>query len=232
MNQSLSIVMMGATGAVGGVCLEKLVERPQVSRITTLGRRPVEGLSSSNLEQHKIDIFAPDSYQTLLAGHDIAICTLGVGEPSKISKEDFVKIDKQAVLDFAEGCRAAGVAHFQLLSSVGVSAQSASFFLRTKGELEEGLKALQFERLSLFHPSMILTPTNRYGFVQGLTLTVWPWLKPLLAGGMRKYRGIEVEKLGGAIAANCFAVSDGVEILEWDAIVALYQRQQPDPAIT
>ncbi|WP_108812465.1 NAD(P)H-binding protein [Sphingorhabdus sp. Alg231-15] len=225
MHQQLSIVMMGATGAVGGACLDKLVRQPRVARITTLGRRPVEGLSSSKLEQHKIDIFAPDIYRTLLAGHDIAICTLGVGEPSKISKEDFVKIDKQAVLDFATRCKAAGVEHFQLLSSVGVSPQSASFFLRTKGELEDGLKGLQFKRLSLFHPSMILTPTNRYGFVQGLTLTVWPWLKPILAGGLRRYRGIEVSKLGGAMAANCLADGDGTEILEWDAIVALSQRQ-------
>ena len=33
-----------------------------------------------------------------LGGHNVAICTLGVGEPSKVSKkEEFVKIDKTAV---------------------------------------------------------------------------------------------------------------------------------------
>jgi len=63
-----------------------------------------------------------------------------------------------------------------LLSSVGISPKSKSFFLRTKGELVEALKALNFERLSIFMPSMILTPTNRYGFSQALTLAVWPKL--------------------------------------------------------
>jgi len=101
-------------------------------------------------------------------------------------------VDKLAVIDFAKACKAGGVKHFELLSSVGISADSSSFFLRSKGELVEELKALNFERLSIFQPSMILTPTNRYGFMQGLTLAVWPVIDKLLIGGLRKYRGIKV----------------------------------------
>lgn len=56
-----------------------------------------------------------------------------------MSKEDFVRIDKQAVLDFAVACMEAGVSHFQLLASVAISPQSKSFYLRTKGELVEEL---------------------------------------------------------------------------------------------
>ncbi len=58
---------------------------------------------------------------------------------AKMSKEDFVRIDKQAVLDFAVACMEAGVSHFQLLASVAISPQSKSFYLRTKGELVEEL---------------------------------------------------------------------------------------------
>jgi hypothetical protein len=36
-----------------------------------------------------------------------------------MSKEDFVKIDKNAVLDFAIACKNEGVSQFSLLSSVG-----------------------------------------------------------------------------------------------------------------
>jgi len=78
--------------------------------------------------------------------------------------------------------------------------KSNSFYLRTKGELVEALKALNFDRLSIFQPSMILTPTNRYGIAQAITLKVWPFLKPLLMGSLRKYRGIPVNVLGQAMA--------------------------------
>lgn len=63
---------------------------------------------------------------------------------------------------------------------------------------------------------MILTPENRYGFIQGLTLAVWPRLELLLAGSLRKSRGVRVEALGASIAANVFAKGTGERILQWD----------------
>ena len=227
---ALSVVMIGATGAVGGHVARTLVEMPDVERVTLLGRRPVEGISPDKTVQAEIDIFDPGSYGPHLDGHDAAICTLGVGQPSKMSREEFVRIDKVAVLAFAESCKAAGVRHFELLGSVGTNPDSRSFYLRTKGELEEGLKSLEFDRLSLFRPSMILTPTNRYGFTQRVALAVWPRLNPLLAGGLRKYRGLAVDRLGQAIALNLRGSRTGVEILHWEAIDTL-ARQRIHPQV-
>ena len=51
---------------------------------------------------------------------------------------------------------------------------------------------------------MILTPTNRYGFTQYLTLKIWPKLNFILRKKLRKYRGIKVEILGKAITNNVF----------------------------
>ena len=216
-----SIAILGATGAVGSQVAAALLRTSQTTRLTTLGRRPLDSLDDSRVDQYIVDVFEPGSYQSHLTDTDAAICTLGVGEPSKVSREQFVKIDKTAVLDFATAAKQAGVRHFQLLSSVGVSSNSRSFFLRTKGELEDGLRDLGFERLSLFHPSMILTPTNRYGWTQGVVLKVWPLLKPVLVGPLRKYRGVAVQVLGEAIAANVFTDGHEVEVLEWTDIQRL-----------
>jgi uncharacterized protein YbjT (DUF2867 family) len=212
----LAVVMLGASGAVGTETLQKLLTLPNIERLTLLGRTPISGITSGIVQQHKIDVFNAASYADLLAGHQVAICTLGVGQPSKMGKEEFIKIDKTAVLDFAKACKKADVAHFQLLASVGISAKSSSFYLKTKGELVDELIALNFEQLSIFQPSMILTPTNRYGFGQAVTLFVWPLLTPLLIGGWRKYRGIPVDVLGKAIAINALSKNKGVERLEWD----------------
>lgn len=213
--------MIGATGAVGGHTLETLLSIPEVERITLLGRRTISSLRNDSVHQHIIDIHDPASYTKHLPGHTTAICTLGVGQPSKVSTEDFVRIDKTAVLNFASSCKQAGVQHFELLGSVGASSKSSVFYLRVKGELEEGLIDLNFDRLSLFQPSMILTPTNRYGFSQGVTLKLWPFLKPILVGSLRKYRGIRVQELGRAIALNILNEESGVERLRWDEIKAL-----------
>jgi uncharacterized protein YbjT (DUF2867 family) len=217
MEQTYTVIMMGATGAVGNHVALLLAQSKQVAKLTLLGRRRAANIVADCVSQYEVDIFSSDSYAQLLDGHDTAVCTLGVGQPSKMSKEEFIKIDKLAVLDFAKSCKKAGVKHFQLLSSVGVSSKSASYYLRTKGELEDALKALHFERLTLFHPSMIITPTNRYGFSQWLTLKLMPLIDPLLFGSLQKFRSIQVEKLGAAIAMNVFLSPQNplFEELEW-----------------
>lgn len=221
MSSKLNVVMLGATGAVGTEVVSTLIDMPELARLTLLGRRAVEGISHDGLSQHTADIFDASSYAMHLRGHDTAICTLGVGQPSKVSREDFVRIDKLAVLDFATACKQAGVRHFQLLGSIGSDSASRSFFLRTKGELEDGLKARGFDRLSIFQPSMILTPENRYGLMQALTLWGWPKLNFLLTGPRTKYRGIKVAALGRAIALNTRVGGTGAETLRWDEFQAL-----------
>jgi len=220
MKSSLSVVMIGATGAVGSRVVANLLEFGNLERFTLLGRKGLDGVSGGGLSQHLVDLFEPSSYRHLLAGHQVAVCTLGVGQPSKVSREEFVRLDKSVVLDFAAECKKAGVQHFVLLSSVDSDSRSKSFYLRVKGELEDGLAALGFARLSVFHPSMILTPANRYGLLQGLMLQVWPSLKYVLLGPLRKYRGIEVDTLGRSMAINAASQGVGREDFQWDEIVA------------
>ncbi|PHN02498.1 hypothetical protein CRP01_31470 [Flavilitoribacter nigricans DSM 23189 = NBRC 102662] len=215
--------MLGASGAVGGQVLQTLFGQQNVARISLLGRTPIPDLRAEGIviEQHRIDIHHPDTYRELLPGHTVAICTLGVGQPSKVSREVFIEVDKTAVAAFAEACKAAGIRHFELLSSVGTDADSFNFYLRTKGELNAILESLQFDRLSIFQPSMILTPTNRYGFSQAVMLKVWPLLDPVLRGSWKKYRGIRVSELGRAMALNIFRENSGREYLSWAEFKAI-----------
>lgn len=215
-----SIIHLGASGAVGTEVLKELQNNNKISKYTLLGRRTLE-VFDERISQKQISIFDANSYEKFIAGHDVAICTLGVGQPTKISKEEFIKIDKQAVIDFAIACKNNGVKHFQLLASVGIDSTSSSFYLKQKGILVDALKALQFDRLSIFMPSMILTPTNRYGIAQAITLKVWPLMDVLFVGKASKYKGIKVEQLGCSIANNSFTIGKGYEELLWSDFMNL-----------
>jgi len=213
--------MLGASGAVGTVALNALLHRNDIQQLTLLGRTPIASMDAVFVEQHKINIDDASSYADYVQDKTTAICTLGVGQPTKVSKVELVRIDKTAVLDFAKECKKAGVRHFELLASVGANPKSSSFYLRTKGELIEELKGLDFDRLSIFQPSMIITPTNRYGLSQAITLKVWPLLSPLFRGSLRKYRGVPVKDLGEAIAKNVFKGGEKYEVLQWDDFYAI-----------
>ena len=213
---SKSIIFLGASGAVGSITLQKILSFSNVDKVLSLGRRALDTVNITKLDQKIINVSDPDTYKNFILGFDTAICTLGVGESSKVSKDHFLKIDKKAVLDFAIVCKLNGVKHFQLLSSVGANSSSKSFYLKTKGELNDSLRELNFERLSLFQPSMILTPKNRYGFSQAIILKVWPKLDFIFQGKAKKYRGIKVEELGKAIAKNTLKEGNGTEILHYN----------------
>jgi uncharacterized protein YbjT (DUF2867 family) len=216
MTSPICVAMLGASGAVGGVVARSLQGSVQVVRLTLINRRELDGFLAPSVHQHICDVENPQAYAAQLAGHSVAICCLGVGQPSKVSQAEFVRIDKTAALAFATACKVAGVRHFQLLSSVGASTKAGNYYLRTKGELQEAIVALGFERVSFFQPSVILTPANRYGLTQALLLGTWPWVSKLLPGGLRKFRGIAVDQLGRAIALNIFSAGQAMEILHWD----------------
>ena len=216
-----NVVMLGATGAVGGEALRHLLDMKDVDSVSTLSRRRFQDVSSPKLNQHIVDVMKPETYAACLKGHNTAVCTFGVGEPSKASREEFQAVDYDAVLAFATACKSAGIIHFELLGAVMANSKSRNFYLKSKGQLCESITALGFERFSIFQPSMILTSKNRYGFSQGLMLVVWPWFSPLLKGSWQKYRGVRVESLGSAIAHNIFASGKSFEILHWPEIQKL-----------
>ncbi len=215
----MKVIVLGSTGAVGTQLTLELLRQPSVTAITLLVRRahPDSAIATSpKVTMVQVDVFDRGAYRAHLPGHDVAFSTFGVGTSKGMSKEDFVKIDMECVRAFATECKAAGVKHFSSLGSVGANRKSKVFYLRIKGQLEQALIDLQFERVSLFRPSMILTPKNRYGVAQALTLRFYPWLNPLLVGGAKQFRGIKVEELGKAMARNaCSAASSPVEFLAW-----------------
>jgi N-acetyl-gamma-glutamylphosphate reductase len=81
---AISVVMMGASGAVGGEAVKALAAMPEVERITLLGRRAIAAVPSAHahVEQHVVDLQDAATYRGHLAGHHVALCALGVGQPS------------------------------------------------------------------------------------------------------------------------------------------------------
>jgi uncharacterized protein YbjT (DUF2867 family) len=217
----MRVVTLGSSGAVGGNVLATLQAMPEVSMITALVRKPLQHTTSGKLKQLVVDVLSPASYAHHLKNHDAAICTLGVGQPTKTPRDEFKRIDFDAVFAFATACKTAGIKHFELLGSVAANPKSGNFYLKSKGELCEAIVALNFPRLSIFQPAMLLTKSNRYDAVQGVMLAAWPAISYLLICGLDKYRGITVETLGQAMARNVNAPGQSTEILHWRDIQSL-----------
>lgn len=68
-NVPQSVVILGATGAVGTETVKQREGCSRLGRLTLLGRRRLEGCMASCVQQENIDIFKIEYYERYLQGH-------------------------------------------------------------------------------------------------------------------------------------------------------------------
>ena len=76
------------------------------------------------------------------------------------SREAFRRVDYEYCERFARLGRKAGATRMMLLSSGGANPHSSIFYLRTKGETEQAVSALEFEALHIFRPGVLMGQRN------------------------------------------------------------------------
>ncbi len=209
---------------MGSALTRELLASPACSAVTILTRRAVETFAgvpgAGKLVQRVVDLDRLEAEaREPAAGCDAAFCAMGVGQPRKVPREAFWKVDVEYAGAFARACRTAGVRHMSLLTSVGADFRSRAYYLRVKGTVEAAYQALAFQRLSLFRPSLLVTSQVRYGFPDWLMQRVVPrvsWLFP------SRYREIRVEDLARAMRLNAERqVRAPVEILHYEEMRTL-----------
>lgn len=151
-----SVVLVGATGLVGGECLTLLLADPAFERVTVLARRLLDGVAASpKLAAHVVDLERLEPHGELLAA-DTLICALGTTIGKAGSKDRFRAVDFGIPLALARLGLERGLRHFLLVSSLGADPRSRVFYNRVKGELEEALSALPLRGLTIVRPSLLL----------------------------------------------------------------------------
>src|SRR6478735_3546108 len=130
-------LVIGATGLVGGHLIEILLQEKSFDRIVVLSRRAVT-YKDPKIEVRVIDFDSPDATQ--IKG-DVVFCAIGTTIKKAGSQEKQYKIDCEYPAHLAAIAKQNGAKKFVLVSSLGANAKSGNFYLRTKGELEEKLKA-------------------------------------------------------------------------------------------
>ena len=151
------VVIVGATGMVGGYALRYALDHPAVGQVTSIGRRKL-GLSHPTLNQVLHPDFADCSALAgALSGQDAVIFCLGTYTGS-VPDAELRKITVDYTVEFARVLHGSSPnAAFSFLSGNGAdqTGQSRMAFARDKGEAEKALLAAGFSRVYLFRPAYI-----------------------------------------------------------------------------
>jgi len=209
-------LLVGATGLVGG----RVIDSAGDLGLTILSRRAIADVPP----QHRAIVAPTADWPGIIAAERprALISCLGTTIRQAGSQAAFRAVDVDLILAAAHAAKEAGARQMIAVSSVGASPRGGNFYLRTKGETEEGLHALGFDRLDIVRPGLLRGDRGRIKrFGETIALMVAPVTDAMLHGGLRRYRSIAAATVARAIVALAREGGTGVHIHENDAIRAL-----------
>ena len=151
------LVIVGATGMVGGYALRYALDQPAVGRVTSIGRREL-GISHPKLHEVVHQDFADCSaLAPALSDQDAAVFCMGT-YTGAVPDAQLRAITVDYTIEFARVLRSSSPdAAFSFLSGSGAdpTGRSRMAFARYKGEAENALHASGLPRLYVFRPAYI-----------------------------------------------------------------------------
>lgn len=178
------LVIVGATGMVGGYAIRYALNHPTVGRVTAIGRRKL-GISHPKLTEVPHQDFADCSALVeTLSGEDAAIFCLGA-YTGAVSDAELRTITVDYTIEFARVLRGSSPnATFSFLSGSGAdpTGRSRMAFARYKGEAENALLAAGFPHVYIFRPAYIypVEPRKEPNLSYRLMRAVYPVFRMLL----------------------------------------------------
>ena len=195
-----NIIVFGGSGLIGNSVLNLLDKKK--SKIYAFSRRNLD----NKFENVKDVIFNFDTLEASIELNNwdhIYICLgrrLKVWELLYIKKKDrdnHFKIEHDYIIKILEKAKKLGAKDISIISAIGANKKSSNFYLKTKGLLEESIKLLGYDNVSILRPGHILA--NKNSISKDFLVWIIDFFSKIsnffLIGPMRKYRAIEIDKI-------------------------------------
>jgi uncharacterized protein YbjT (DUF2867 family) len=220
-NQDLTpFLVSGASGLVGTALVRRLLADETGPGVVAVVRRPL-GLAGRRRTEVVADFGRLDG--VTVPPVNTAFCALGTTIAKAGSEAAFRAVDVDAVVAFARLARRAGAKRFLLVSALGADPRSKVFYNRTKGEAEEAVRAIDFDGVALFRPSLLVGERAESRPAERAAIVVSGLLSWAMAGPLARWKPVPAEAVAAAMVAVARGTFTGARIVENDEIHRLAQ---------
>jgi len=217
--KKMTALVVGATSLVGKELVKVLLASDDYDKITVWVRRPL-GIHHRNLEEKQIDFEMLATY-TIAEAVDHLYCCLGTTIKKAGTQNAFKTVDFGYPLLLARAAKVAAVRQFVVISAMGASVKSRSFYSRTKGEMEEALRELDLPGLHIVRPSLLLGKRREFRMGEQLAAMLTSIIPFVFIGGFEKYKPIPAKAVAYAMYRVANQELTGNHIYESHQLVAL-----------
>ncbi|CAN5305707.1 oxidoreductase [soil metagenome] len=215
-------ILLGATGLIGGHCLEFLLKSPRYSSVVCLVRKKLP-IINEKLQQVVVDFDNLTASADAITGDDV-FCCLGTTIKKAKSKENFKKVDYQYPLEVAKIAHQNGAKQFLIVTAMGADKHSFIFYNEVKGLVERDLKSLHYDSLHIMQPSLLLGDREENRTGEKVGEAVMKTLDFVFKGPLKKYRAIEARAVAFAMVHLATTNQAGTHTHQSDEIQDIYDK--------
>ena len=204
--------LIGGTGLTGAFLVRDLRADPAITKVISVSRKSLN-ISNAKLTEVLIpDLAELPSIESKIRGQ-LYFCCLGTTIKKAGSKEDFEKVDHDAVVAFAKIAKAHDATSFTFVSAMGANANSMIFYNRVKGRTEDDVKALGLRSLIIFRPALLVGPRTEFRLGERLATVTLVLLSRLLPTRIQKSLLTKAETLAARMLAVGKEASPGIHVI-------------------
>lgn len=205
-------LVAGGSGLVGNALIQQLLNSQQFNKVTSITRKPLNIINTKYTE-HLINFDNLNNSQHLINATDV-FCTLGTTIKKAGSKTEFTRIDYEIPLKMATLAAQNKCQRFYLVTAAGANPNSAIFYNKVKGNLENQIINLPFESVYIFRPSLILGKRNEPRFGESIAKKIMPLFSALMIGKLAQYKPISEVKIAKSMLNYAENPKKGVYFIE------------------
>jgi uncharacterized protein YbjT (DUF2867 family) len=206
-------VIIGGSGAVGRQLIEKLLNAKRYERIYLILRTSLGFQSHPIIQELISSTVIPEGLIISETKVDL-FCTLGTTLKKAGSIDEFIKIDRDLVVEFARWGGKKEECAMHVVSYVGADEASKNYYSRTKGEMENQLINLDLASLTIYRPSLLHSAKRkefRLGEVLGFYfMQLFSWLPFSI---IKRYKPVSVSALADVMVNHSMNPPAGVSII-------------------
>jgi uncharacterized protein YbjT (DUF2867 family) len=210
--ETKTALLVGASGLVGGHCLQFLLGEPSYTNVVALVRTPLS-VSHPKLVQHLVEFSELETFGQLMYADDV-YCCLGTTIKKAGTQDAFRKVDFDYPIKIAALTQHCGAEQFLLVSSLGADPHSRFFYNRVKGEVKEAIQKISFRTINIFRPSFLLGERTEHRTGEKAGAFIMSGLKYVMGGPLRKYRAIQAQDVAKAMVQVAQKNLKGVNIFD------------------
>ena len=195
MNNKTATVI-GASGLIGSLLLEQLINDNAFTLIHVLSRRPIN-TGSNKVKNILLDFNDTSEIKKAVENSAVVFCAIGTTQKKvKGDMTAYKKVDLDLPITIAQIVSELNIPKFMLVSSVGADNKSNNFYLKIKGEVEAFTKQLPIQQVGFFQPSLLLGNRKEFRLGERIAQMVMPLFNFLVPG---KYKAIEASVVAKAM---------------------------------